>query len=135
MEPLPLCRISKFSENVFVSRKIQRPRVRQPTKKRLSDHLLLSYGEHLSKNTGDKRRLYEVLRDHLQLDASESERLQAALLSEHFSHEQARFNQGIAGRGREVPETVRQHLIEHARFFEDELTAPHRRLLFGVADG
>lgn len=100
-----------------------------------SDHLLLSYEEHLSNNTGDKHRLYEALRDHLRLDASEAECLQSALLSQNFSHEQARFNQGITGRGREVPETVRRHLIEHALFFKDELTAPHRQILFGQADG
>lgn len=100
-----------------------------------SDHVLLSYEEHLSKNTGNKHMLYEVLRDYLRLDVSEAERLQTALLSEDFSHEQARFNQGIAGRGCDVPETVRRHLIEHALFFKDELTAPHRQILFGLVDG
>ena len=100
-----------------------------------SDHLLLSYEEHLSKNTGNKHMLYEILRDHLQLDASKAECLQAALLSENFSHEKARFNQGIAGRGREIPKTVRRYLIEHALFFKDELTEPHRQILFGQTNG
>ncbi|NEV65260.1 hypothetical protein [Thiorhodococcus minor] len=96
-----------------------------------SRHLLVSYERHLSRDGGDKRRLAEALEAHLELAPGEGAALRKTLLSEGFSRSEARFNQGLSGRGREVPERVRDHLIGHARFFEDELQQAQWCELFG----
>jgi hypothetical protein len=97
-----------------------------------SNHLIISYENHLSKNTGDKELLFDELATYLNLNTSESRNLRKQLLSENFSRENARFNKGVTGRGRELPASIKEHIINHAMFFEAELTKSHLQALFGT---
>lgn len=96
-----------------------------------SNHLIISYEKHISKNTGDKELLFNDLVKYLNLNPSESTGLRKKLLSDKFSIEKSRFNKGVAGRGHELPSAAKEHLINHAMFFETELTKPHLQILFG----
>jgi len=98
-----------------------------------SDHLVIRYEKHLSKNSGNKQLLFDTLATYLNLNDAESNGLHNALLTEDFSRNSARFNQGITGRGKDIPTSVREHIIRHATFFQDELTATDWHTLFGTA--
>jgi len=68
---------------------------------------------------GDKQVLATRIADHIGRDRADPDKIAAAL--EDTSEAKAkRINQGIAGRGRDLPSEVREHILSAAGYYADD---------------
>ena len=94
--------------------------------------LWVEYDKHLSRSSGDKNELCDLLIEYLKPSSVQEAKLYEVIVGETVSDARARFRSGESGEGVDkVPLDVQRHLINYAKKYNKELEASDMDILFG----
>ncbi len=94
--------------------------------------LWVDYDRYLSKSSGDKSKLCELLISYLKPSKAHEEKIYDVIVGEKVTGEDSRLRSGTSGEGlNRIPEEVKRYVIDYAKKFNKELKERDLKIIFG----